>query len=321
EAHGERPVDAPDLDRFVFCRVRQDSFNVQVDDSADAGSNVAGIQDLMEGDVHVLKYRVPTMSSTGAGYDVSPTTFSPDGRLFQVEYASKAVENSGTAIGLKCKDGIVLAVENLLLSKLLVANSNRRTFGVGPHVSIAVAGLVSDGRQVVNRAREEAENYKDNYGSDIPPSVLADRLAQFVHFFTLNYSLRPFGASVLIAGYDAFMEALELHVIEPSGVAYKFFGAAVGKGRQGAKTEIEKLKLTETTCTDAIKEMAKILHKLHDESKDKPFELEMAWVTEANGFKAQTVPRDVVAAAEKWAKEAIEAEDMDESDDEEGGAA
>ncbi|EKU20482.1 20S proteasome subunit alpha 7 [Nannochloropsis gaditana CCMP526] len=261
------------------------------------------------------------MSSTGAGYDVSPTTFSPDGRLFQVEYAGKAVENSGTAIGLKCKDGVILAVENLMLSKLLVSNSNRRTYNVGSHISIAVAGLVSDGRQVVNRAREEAENYKDNYGSDMPPTILADRLAQFVHYFTLNYSLRPFGASVLIAGHDAFTDSIELHVIEPSGVAYKFFGAALGKGRQGAKTEIEKLKLTETTCDDAVKEMAKILHKLHDESKDKPFELEMAWVTAANGYKAQRVPRDIVAAAEKWAKEAIEAEDMDESDEEEGGTA
>ena len=71
------------------------------------------------------------MSSTGAGYDLSPTTFSPDGRIFQVEYATKAVENSGTAIGVRCTDGVVLGVEKLLASKLLVPGSNRRLHTVG----------------------------------------------------------------------------------------------------------------------------------------------------------------------------------------------
>jgi 20S proteasome subunit alpha 7 len=78
------------------------------------------------------------MASQGTGYDLSASTYSPDGRIFQVEYANKAVENAGTAIGLKCKDGVVLAVEKLVTSKLLVPGSNRRIFNVDLH-----AGLVS----------------------------------------------------------------------------------------------------------------------------------------------------------------------------------
>jgi len=97
------------------------------------------------------------MSSTGAGYDYSCGTYSPDGKIFQVDYAQKAVENSGTAVGLKCRDGVVVAVGKSQVSKMLVAGSNRRTFGVDAHVGIAVTGFAADGRQIVNRAREEAK--------------------------------------------------------------------------------------------------------------------------------------------------------------------
>ena len=73
------------------------------------------------------------MASTGAGYDLSPTTFSPDGRIFQVEYATKAVENSGTVVGIRCADGVVLGVEKVMLSKMLLPSSNRRVAAVAPH--------------------------------------------------------------------------------------------------------------------------------------------------------------------------------------------
>ena len=72
------------------------------------------------------------MASTGAGYDLSPTTFSPDGRIFQVEYATKAVENSGTVVGIRCADGVVLGVEKVMLSKMLLPSSNRRVAAVAP---------------------------------------------------------------------------------------------------------------------------------------------------------------------------------------------
>ena len=68
------------------------------------------------------------MSSTGAGYDYSPTVYSPDGRMYQAEYASKAVENAGTSVGIRCKDGVVLATEKIVLSKMLCKTSNRRLF-------------------------------------------------------------------------------------------------------------------------------------------------------------------------------------------------
>jgi 20S proteasome alpha/beta subunit len=83
-----------------------------------------------------------------------------------------------------------------------------------------MSGLVADGRQLVNRAREEASMYKKNYGSPIPPQVLADRMSQYVHYFTLYGSVRPFGTSIMLAGRDVDTGKFFLNVIEPSGVSY-----------------------------------------------------------------------------------------------------
>ncbi|GMH57991.1 hypothetical protein TrRE_jg1412, partial [Triparma retinervis] len=192
------------------------------------------------------------MASSGSGYDLSPTTFSPDGRIFQVEYASKAVASSGTSVGLKVSNGVVLVTEKLLNSKMLVPGSSRRLHGLDRHAGCSVTGLVSDGRQLVNRGRSEASNYLDTYGIRSPPSVLCDRLASFAHYFTLHGALRPFGATTMVAAYDEDVEEYTLTMIEPSGQAYRYFGCAAGKGRQGAKTEIEKLNLQGMDCSEGL---------------------------------------------------------------------
>ena len=100
-----------------------------------------------------------TTSSTGAR--ISSTSSSTDGRIFQVEYASKAVENGGTALGLKCRDGVVLAVEKPVLNKMLLPTSNRRIHSVDEAHGVAVTGFVADARQIVNRARDEAIGYEE----------------------------------------------------------------------------------------------------------------------------------------------------------------
>jgi 20S proteasome subunit alpha 7 len=97
------------------------------------------------------------MAGVGSGYDLTTTTFSPEGRVYQVEYATKAVEQSGTVIGIRCVDGVVLAVENLRGVKLLRPDSLRRIFAVDRHIGIAVAGIGPDGRHMVGRARSDKD--------------------------------------------------------------------------------------------------------------------------------------------------------------------
>ncbi|KAG6537119.1 proteasome subunit alpha type-3-like [Zingiber officinale] len=249
------------------------------------------------------------MSSIGTGYDLSVTTFSPDGRVFQIEYAAKAVDNSGTVVGIKCKDGIVLGVEKLISSKMMLPGSNRRIHAVHRHSGMAVAGLAADGRQIVARAKSEAANYERVYGEPIPVKELADRVAGYVHLSTLYWWLRPFGCGIILGGYDR--DGPQLYMIEPSGISYRYFGAAVGKGRQAAKTEIEKLKLSEVTCREGVIEIAKIIYAVHDEAKDKAFELEMSWVCDESNRQHQKVPDDLLEQAKTAAKAALEEMDAD----------
>merc|ERR1711939_517536 len=94
------------------------------------------------------------MTSIGTGYDLASSTYSPDGRIFQVEYANKAVENAGTVIALRCKDGVIIAVEKLVSSKLLAPGANKRIASVDHHAGVASAGLLADGRHIAKRGRE-----------------------------------------------------------------------------------------------------------------------------------------------------------------------
>jgi len=244
------------------------------------------------------------MTSIGTGYDLSASTYSPDGRIFQVEYANKAVENSGTAIGLRVKDGIVLAVEKMVHSKLLVPGANRRIQIIDRHIGMATAGLLADGRQLGNRARDEASNHRDTYRSPPPVKVISDRLGLYAQVFTLYSSVRPFGCSTILGGVDK--DGPALYVVEPSGVFYGYHGAAVGKGRQLAKTEMEKLKLSELTTREAVIEAARIIYLVHEDAKEKEFELEMSWIGDETDGLLLPVPKDLHAEAEQKAKDAVE---------------
>jgi len=248
------------------------------------------------------------MSSIGTGYDLSAAQFSPDGRIFQVEYANKAVEASGTAVGITCKDGVVLAVEKIVTSKLYEPGVNKRIFIIDQHIGMAVAGLLADARQIVKVAREEAQNYKTNFGGDVPVKYLADRVSLYMHAHTLYGAIRPFGVSVMLVSCEGDNEP-KLFTIDPSGVYYGYNGIAIGKASQNAKTEIEKIKYKDMTCAELIKEGARVIYSVHDEIKDKHFELELGWCGKVTNGKFQFVPQNVFDDAEKFAKESMESDD------------
>ena len=130
------------------------------------------------------------------------------------------------------------------------------------HVGIAVTGYSADGRQIVSRARDEAKDYSDFYGQNIVPSTLINRLGLYVHYFTRYGSLRPFGAAALVATYDEDVKTPELYMVEPSGLALRYFGCSVGKGAQAAKTELEKVILkfgdAGVPSREAVKELTKM---------------------------------------------------------------
>ena len=117
------------------------------------------------------------MNNNQAAYDRAITVFSPDGRLYQVEYAREAVKRGTTAVGIKCQDGVVLIVDKRINSRLLEANSIEKIFRIDEHIGVASSGLVGDARALVDRARIEAQINRVSYGVEQGP----------LHFFEERY--------------------------------------------------------------------------------------------------------------------------------------
>lgn len=143
--------------------------------------------------------------------------------------------------------------------------------------------------------------------------MLAERMGMFTHAYTLYWSIRPFGCMGLLGSVDPDTKEPSLFCIEPSGLVHKYRGHAVGKGKQAAKTEIEKLLGASEgiTCEAALVQIAKIMHKVHDE-KDKDFELEASWICPASNYQMGPVPSDLLKAAETEAKRIIDAEEEED---------
>ncbi|OLY79520.1 Proteasome subunit alpha type-3 [Smittium mucronatum] len=252
------------------------------------------------------------MTSVGTGYDLSVSTYSPDGRLFQVEYAGKAVDNSGTTIGIRTKDGVVLAVEKIIPTKLEVPGSNKRIFSIDKHIGFASSGWMPDVKGLVARAREEAWEYQKLYKVPTPSKILAERIGMYIQAYTLYSSVRPFGAMPIMASVDK--DGPQLYMFETSGAYYGYRGCATGKAKQLARTELEKLDIDSLSIRDAIKEAARIIYTVHDDSKDKLFELELAWVSQESGNVFSKVPQDIFDEAVQYAKRAND-DDSDDDDD------
>ncbi|CAI6053365.1 unnamed protein product [Clonostachys chloroleuca] len=286
------------------------------------------------------------MTSIGTGYDLLNSIFSPDGRNFQVEYAVKAVENGGTSIGIRAKDGVVLAVEKVITSKLLKPGANKRIATVDSHIGVAYSGMVPDGRHFVDRARDEASSWRDNFKTPSPTADLVSRMGGYLQAYTMYGSVRPFGITAIVGGYDTSEETPVdgevgsgpscgaggkvpgkhggpfLYMIEPSGQYWGYYGAATGKGRQAAKAELEKLDLAAGTLSleQAVKEAARIIHHAHKDNKDKEFELEMTWISGIDGptkGRHVEVPKALREEAERLAKAEDESDDSDDDDEDE----
>lgn len=242
---------------------------------------------------------------SGTGYDLINTIYSQDGRLFQIEYAQKAVDNAETVVGVVCADGVILACEKIRQSPLLVKDANRRIHNIESHIGIAVCGRIPDGDIVISRAREEAEQYRTNFGVPISGAVLAERVANFVHAYTLYGAYRPFGATFFIASYDEGKPYL--YKVENSGSVLGYFGCADGKGKQVAKTELEKIE-REESCEAALPKVAKAIVRAHEEFKEKTYEFETSWVGSFNDAKHKIVELEKRQQLRKQAEDELDEE-------------
>lgn len=168
-------------------------------------------------------------------YDRGKTIFSPDGRLFQVEYAKEAVKKGATALGVKFDEGTVLAATRST-PELQVRNPEK-VFKIDEHIGIVTSGLVADGRTLVEEARNEAQKHLMTYDEVIPPSVLAKFVADRCQQFTQYGGVRPYGLSTISGGIKDG-EAV-VHLTDPSGTLSEWNAVAIGKGREDTKEHLE----------------------------------------------------------------------------------
>jgi proteasome alpha subunit len=170
-------------------------------------------------------------------YDRASTIFSPDGRLFQVEYAREAVKRGTTAVGLKYKEGVVLIIDKRISSRLIEAKSIDKIFQIDQHVGCATSGLVADARVLVDRARVEAQIHKITYNEHILVEGLVKQICDFMQNYTQYGGIRPFGTALLVAGVDE--QGTHLFETDPSGALMAYKAAAIGAGRNTVKSVFE----------------------------------------------------------------------------------
>ncbi len=163
-------------------------------------------------------------------YDRAITVFSPDGRLFQVEYAREAVKRGTTAIGVRGKEGVVLIVDKRISSRLLVASSVEKIFQIDEHIGVATSGLVADARNLVDRARVDAQVNRMWYDEPIGVETLAKKVCDHKQAYTQYGAVRPFGTALLIAGLNS-NESSSLFETDPSGALLEYRATGIGAGR------------------------------------------------------------------------------------------
>jgi proteasome alpha subunit len=185
-----------------------------------------------------------------AGYDRAITVFSPDGRLFQVEYAREAVKRGTTSLGVKSKDGIVLLVDKRTTSKLVESKSIEKIFQIDDHIGAASSGLVADARALIERARIESQINKITYNEPIRVESLAKKICDMKQLYTQNGGVRPFGSALIIGGVTE--NNGKLFETDPSGALIEYKATAIGSGRQAAMEVFEEFYKEDLSLDESV---------------------------------------------------------------------
>jgi 20S proteasome subunit alpha 5 len=194
------------------------------------------------------------MSMGKSEYDRGVNTFSPAGRLFQVEYALEAIKLGSTAIGIRTNEGVVLAVEKRVTSTLIDPSSIEKILEIDVHMGCAMSGLTADARTLIDHARVEAQNHWFTYNERMPLESNVHAISDLALDFSTSKKdkamSRPFGVALLVAGVDP-IDGPQLWNTEPSGTYTKYFACAIGSAQEGATSLLNEQYSKDITLVDA----------------------------------------------------------------------
>ncbi|KAK0462640.1 nucleophile aminohydrolase [Desarmillaria tabescens] len=220
-------------------------------------------------------------------YDSRTTIFSPEGRLYQIEYAMEAISRAGTVLGVLAKDGVVLAAEKKVTGKLLdlsgvkeggYGGSGEKIYLLNSNIIGGVAGITSDANSLVNYARSAAQRHLLTYNEDIPVELLAQRMCDMKQGYTQYGGLRPFGVSLLYAGYDPHYQ-FQLYHSDPSGNYSGWKATCIGANNGTAQSLLKQEYKDDMEVKDAISLVLRTMSKTMDSTTLGSEKLEFAVLT------------------------------------------
>jgi len=204
---------------------------------------------------------MPTeMQHQAMGYDRAATMFSPEGHLLQVEYAEKTVKLGSNSVGLVCKDGVVFVADKRIRDNLIASESAMKVFEVDEHVMATAAGIASDARVLVDKARLLAQQHKVSYGSSIDPISIIQMIADNKQAYTQYGGSRPFGVAIMIAGVAK--GKCHLYTSDITGNFFAYRANSIGENDEQIKEELRKGFRDDMTIEEAIKFVMKIFKEI-----------------------------------------------------------
>jgi proteasome alpha subunit len=216
-------------------------------------------------------------------YDRAITVFSPDGRLFQVEYAREAVKRGTTTVGLKFKDGVVLIVDKRIASRLMEPKSIEKIFQIDEHIGCATSGLVADARVLVDNARVTAQVSKITYDERISVEMLVKKICDYKQNYTQYGGVRPFGTALLVAGVDD--QGVHLFETDPSGALVSYKAGSIGAGRNVVMEVFEEQYQEGMEMEEALVLGLRALKKATEEENLNPKSVEIGVVRRGSNFR------------------------------------
>ena len=236
------------------------------------------------------------------GYDMTPTMYSPDGRIYQVEYAMETVKRGTLAIGICTKEGVIMAVEEKPRT-LQTTNITQKIFQVDHHIGVAAAGYIPDARVQVDSARFFSQGNKMTYDESVEVATIAKHLANQSHQFTQYSGVRPNGVSLIIAGIDQKGESI--YVTDPSGTYVQYAAIAIGAGSDDVNDFLEKYYKQDMSLDDAAS-LAIAAINLKAEQKDGINDIKMARITTVAKLFEKVSESDLQNYSQNTSKFAVE---------------